>query len=305
MTIKHVISIYLVWGFGTLGFQFLGRIVPETARAGFDYIIIVGLIACLAWMTRIYQRQVEPAIGTNTPRRLTWLGALTLIFILLYLLVDQADLRSNVITALSTATLVLFACVAGHWLVTPLKRPSEFIPIGMAVALSDIFSVFSGPTRNFAEDISDYYQGGMAGPAPLVDYLLVKMPIPGNDYFMPVFGISDWIVLAILSAGALRFGMDDNLFSLAGSTQRQNKSRLFFPVGAIGLIFSIVIARSVNLYLPALPFIVIFFLVTMAVKYPVIRKLGPEEIRAMIFVCILMGLLMSLFTVLKNGSGPG
>ena len=283
----------------------MGRILPETARAGFDYIIIVGLIACLGWMTRIYQRHIEPAIGTNTPRRLTWLGALTLVFILLYLLVDQAALKSNIITALSTATLVLFACVAGHWLVTPLKRPSEFIPIGMAVALSDIFSVFSGPTRNFAENISDYYHNGMTGPAPLVDFFLVKMPMPGNEYFMPVFGIPDWIVVAVLSAGALRFKMDDNVFSLAGSTQRQNQSHLFFPVAAIGLIFSIMVARSMNLYLPALPFIVIVFLGIMAAKYPAVRKLGPEEMRAMMIVGFLMGVLMALFTVIKNGIGPG
>nr|WP_321401931.1 hypothetical protein [uncultured Desulfobacter sp.] len=279
--------------------------MPETARAGFDYIVIVGLIACLGWMTRIYQRHVEPAIGTNTTRRLTWLGALTIIFILLYLLVAQADLKNNIVTALSTATLVLFACVAGHWLVTPLKRPSEFIPIGMAVALSDIFSVFSGPTRNFAEDITDYYRNGMAGPAPLVDFFLVKMPLPGNEYFTPVFGISDWIVVAILSAGALRFEMDDNILNLARSTQGQNKARIFFPVAAIGLILSIVLARSINLYLPALPFIVIIFLGIMAAKYPAVRKLGPEEIRAMMIVGFLMGVLMALFTVIKNGIGPG
>nr|WP_319495182.1 hypothetical protein [uncultured Desulfobacter sp.] len=279
--------------------------MPETARAGFDYIIIVGLIACLGWMTRIYQRHIEPAIGTNTTRRLTWLGALTLIFILLYLLVAQADLKSNIITALSTATLVLFSCVAGHWLVTPLKRPSEFIPIGMAVGMSDIFSVFSGPTRNFAEDISVYYRNGMTGPAPLVDFFLVKMPLPGNEYFTPVFGISDWIVVAVLSAGALRFEMDDNILNLAGSTQRQSKSQAFFPVAAIGLIVSIMVARSMNLYLPALPFIVIVFLGIMAAKYPAVRKLGPEEIRAMVIVGFLMGVLMALFTVIKNGIGPG
>ena len=274
--------------------------MPEAARAGFDYIVIVGLIACLAWMTRMYQRHVEPAIGTNTPRRLTWLGALTLIFIFLYLLVDQAGLKNNIITALSTATLVLFACVAGHWLVMPLKRPSEFIPIGMAVVLSDIFSVFSGPTRNFAEDISDYYREGMTGPVPLVDFFLVKMPMPGHEYFMPVFGISDWIVIAVLSAGALRLDLNDNIFSLVGSTQGHNKSRAFFPVAAIGLILSIVIARSLNLYLPALPFIVIVFLGIMAAKYPAVRKLGPEEIRAMMIVGILMATLMAVFTILKK-----
>lgn len=304
MTIKPVIRIYLIWGLGTLGFQALGRILPETAWSGFDYMIIAGLIACLAWMTRIYQTQVEPAIGTNTARRLSWIGALTLIFVILCLWVSQAGLKTNIITALSTATLVLLACVAGHWLAIPLKRPSEFIPIGMAVALSDIFSVFSGPTRNFAENLSDYYREGMTGPVPLVDFFLVKMPMPGNDYFMPVFGITDWVVVALLSAGALRFSMDDNVFSLSGSKQAPNKSRAFFPVAGIGLVLSIAAARAMDLYLPALPFIVIVFLSAMAAKYPAVRKLGPEEIRAMIFVSVLMGVLTALFAFMKNGIRP-
>lgn len=305
ITIKKVLSIYLVWGLGTLGFQALGRIVPETARAGFDYIIIVGLIACLVWMTRIYQKGLEPTIGTATKRRLSWIGVLTLIFIILYLPAGQAGLKSNIVTALSTATLVLLACVIGHWLVIPLKRPSEFIPIGMAVAFSDIFSVFSGPTRNFAEDISDYYREGMTGPVPLVDFFLVKMPMPGHEYFIPVFGITDWVVMVLLSAGALRFGMNDNLFSLAGSTQKQSKSQAFFPVAAIGLVLSIVAARAMSLYLPALPFIVIVFLIAMAVKYPAVRKLKPEEIRAMIVVSSLMCVLMAVFSFIKNTINPG
>ncbi|NWH03695.1 hypothetical protein [Desulfobacter latus] len=261
--------------------------------------IIVGLIACLAWMTRIYQRRIEPAIGTNATRRLSWIGGGTLIFIVLCLLESRAGLKSNIITALSTATLVLLACVAGHWLAGHLKRPSEFIPIGVAVALSDIFSVVSGPTRTFAANISDYYREGMTGAAPLVDFFLVKMPMSGNDYFMPVFGITDWVVVALLSAGALRFRMNDNLFSLAGSTRAQNKSRAFFPVAGIGLIISIVAARSMHLYLPALPFIVIGFLGVMAAKYPAVRKLRPDEIRAMILVSALIGSFMVVFAFMK------
>jgi len=299
MSIKPVTGIYLIWGMGTFGFQALGRALPETARAGFDYVIILGLIACLAQMTRIYQRQVEPAIGTDTVRRLSWIGALMLICLILHLLVSRSGPGSNLLTALSTATLVLLACVTGHWLAIPLKRPAEFIPIGMALALSDIFSVFSGPTRHFAEDLSGYYREGMTGPVPLVDFFLVKMPMPGSDYFMPVFGITDWVAVSLLSAGALRFGMNDNVFSLAGSKQAQDNAPVFFPVAGTGLVLSIVAARAMNLYLPALPFIVIAFLCTMAVKYPPVLKPGSGEIRAMIFVTALVGVLMVVFAVIK------
>jgi hypothetical protein len=38
----------------------------------------------------------------------------------------------------------------------------------------------------------------------------------------------------------------------------------------------------------------------MAAKYPAVRKLGPEEIRAMMIVGILMATLMAVFTILKK-----
>lgn len=55
-----------------------------------------------------------------------------------------------------------------------------------------------------------------------------------------------------------------------------------------------------NLYLPALPFIVIVFLSAMAAKYPAVRKLGAEEIRAMVFISALIALLMAVFALMKK-----
>lgn len=300
MKITPVIGIYLAWSLSTLGFQVLGRIVPEPARVGFEYVTILGLTGCLAWMTRIYQTGIEPDIGKNTTRRLYWAGALALIFVILYLPVARAGVKSNTITSLSTATLVLLSCLGGHWLAIHIKRPAELIPIGLVVALSDIFSVHSGPTRSFAEDITDYYREGMTGQIPLVDFFLVKMPMAGCNDFMPVFGITDWVIVALLSAGALRFNLNDNVFSLARSKQGQSSTGIFFPVAGIGLLLSIIAARSFNLYLPALPFIVMVFLITMALKYPEVRKIRGEEIRAIIFACALIGALMVVFAVLKS-----
>ena len=304
MPIKPVFGIYLVWCLGCFGFQGLNFFLPETASSwpGFHYLYIFALILCLVRMTRIYQRQIEPVIRTNTARRLSWAGMLVMVFVLLYLLAGPAGIRSNLITALSTATLVLLACVVGSWLVTALKRPSEFIPIGMAVALSDMFSVFAGPTRHFAENISQYYRDGMTGPTPVVDFFLVKMPLPGNDHFMPVFGITDWVVIAILSAGALKFNMNDNLLSFSRPEKLTPVAGPFFPAAGAGLVLSIAAARSMGLYLPALPFIVIAFLAVMAVKYPEILKLGREEVRAMVFVGLLLIGLMVLFAFMKSRS---
>jgi hypothetical protein len=71
-------------------------------------------------------------------------------------------------------------------------------------------------------------------------------------------------------------------------------------VAGIGLVLSIMAARSMNLYLPALPFIVIVFLSAMAAKYPAVRKLGAEEIRAMVFISALIALLMAVFALMKK-----
>jgi len=66
----------------------------------------------------------------------------------------------------------------------------------------------------------------MLGAPPFVDYLLVKIAMPGFEALMPVFGISDWIIIAFLSAATCKFNMNDNL--IGKSISEIKKTSVFF-----------------------------------------------------------------------------
>ncbi len=258
----------------------------------FEYTVILGGLFCIARISRGYQIHIEPRIQGRIGRRLVCFSALLLIFWTGYGIVVFTGIKNNYITGVLTANLIVFAAVFGNWLASPLKRPAELVPLCLVVALSDIFSVFAGPTKQFAGTISQYYEGGMEGIPPLVDFILVKMPLPGQKFFMPVFGITDWIVIVLLSAGAVKFNMDDNLLLTRKARSGRRGQLFFFPVAGLGLILSIVAARELNLYLPALPLIVLVFLGVMTVRYPEIRLLTRAELKPMALVFFLMVSLM-------------
>jgi hypothetical protein len=126
----------------------------------------------------------------------------------------------------------------------------------------------------------------MEGPVPFVDFFLVKFPQPGHDLFMPVFGISDWVIVVLLSAAAARFKLNDNILDGLG---HRSFRHLFFPVAGLGLALAIASAWLLNCYLPGLPFVSFFFLGVMGIKYRQIRQLTRSEIRptAIIFLLII------------------
>ncbi len=196
-------------------------------------------------------------------------------------MVTLFGVQSEVISAIHTANLLFFACVLGNWLTEPLKRPAELIPLCLVMSLIDIFSVFQGPTRELTSDLIGYYGSGQPGPPPLVDYILIKLPLPGQSSLLPVFGVSDWIMIVMLSAAAAKFSMNDNILHRFG--------KVYFPVAGIGLITTILAARELDMYLPALPMIAGCFLAVMAYKFPEIRHLTRNELRPMVLFTALAG----------------
>ncbi len=289
--VRQAALFYLLWGMVSFGVFLSGRLL--TAGPVAELIFISAGLFGTVLATRAYTVFVEPEILGNTRCRLAWLLSLACIFSIICIVVKVTETRSNIFMALSTATLILFASVLGHWLARPLKRSAELVPICLVVSMSDIFSVFSGPTKQFAGTISQYYTQGMEGPAPLVDFFLVKFPLPGHDLFMPIFGITDWIVIVLLSAGAARFELNDNILPTAG---RRFGRYLFFPAAGLGLALAVAAARTLNRFLPALPFVAIVFLAVMAIKYPQVRRLTRSEIRPTALVLLFMA---GLTAVLK------
>ncbi|MCG8687549.1 MAG: hypothetical protein MI892_21925 [Desulfobacterales bacterium] len=297
MDVKPAAGIFLFWVLSVFGFYALGRLLPNDAWQVYEYVTILGGIVCLGLVTQFYRIYIEPGIQGKTIRRIIWLVVSVLIFLSGYWATAFLGVKHNFLMAVHTANLVLFACVLGNWLVSPLKRSAELVPLCMVVALSDMFSVFAGPTKQFASSITGYYRQGADGIPPFVDFILVKLPFPGNDMFIPVFGITDWIIIVLLSAGAAKFEMDDNLLPETMIGTKKRSCLVFFPVAGLGLILSITGARFLGAYLPALPFIVVVFLAIMAMKYPGIRQLTRSEIRPMIIMGAVMAAAMAVFKI--------
>lgn len=289
--IKRAVLFYLFWVMGSFGGYLAGRYLAAGTVSGYIFIFAGLFSAALA--TRAYSNFIEPGILGNTRYRMAWLLTLACIFFGIYILVRVTNTPGNIFMALTTATLFLFACVLGHWLAIPLKRPAELLPVCLVVAFSDVFSVSSGPTKKVAQTVSKFYTQGMEGPPPLVDFFLIKFPLPGHDLFMPVFGVTDWIVVVLLSAAAAKFELNDNTL---GILRNRPFRHLFFPVAGLGLALAVASAWLLNRHLPGLPFVSFFFITVMAIKYPQIRQLTRAEIRPTAIICLF---ILGLTVVLK------
>ena len=173
------------------------------------------------------------------------------------------------------------------------KRPTEIVPLGVVAALADLFSLFSGPTKHMTKTISAYYESGMAGKTPFVDYLLIKIPLPYADTLVPLFGVSDWIIVVFLTAAANKFDLNDNIIG----KKIQASTLLCFPVASMGLFLAIVAARVSGIFIPALPFVVVLYLFFMTMKYAEMRKLTKTEL---IPLALFSATMILLVYIIKN-----
>ena len=159
------------------------------------------------------------------------------------------------LAALKSGLLMLIATLIGAVLARYVHRLWEIIPIGIAMTLADLASWMFGPTASFTKQLQQYYQDPV-GPPPLIDMMLVKLAVPGSSNLLPVFGLSDWIMVVFFVIVASRFGINDNLIGASGETlARQKKFGRFLPVPVIALFFAISLAQISGLFIPALPLI--------------------------------------------------
>lgn len=191
----------------------------------------------------------------------------------------------NMIYILGSANLLVFAALLGAWMVAPLTRPAEMVPVCVVMTVADMFSVLAGPTREVVSDLSAFYQGGMEGPVPVVEFLLIKIAVPGFELMVPVFGVADWIMVVFLSAAVAKFGMNDNIAgpSLASMLDK-GRVRLYVPVAASGLILAVLLAQGLDIFLPALPVVSLVFLGYILLRYPRARALKYSDWLAILLV---------------------
>ena len=195
-------------------------------------------------------------------------------------------------SALATANILFGATVLGSVLSTAIKRIGELVPVCITAAVADAISVSKGPTKAFAADLTVYYEGGMAGPAPLVDFIIIKAGLPGLEARVPLFGVTDWIFVVVLSSALVRLGKTDNLLS-AG---KKSGEYLFFPVSALALYLGFIVAQVTGTFVPAMVFMTSFFLVFLVLQYNLHKKLKRADIYYSCFFPCAVAVVLLLYS---------
>jgi len=236
----------------------------------------------------------ETAFQKNALIRWFFMLAVLILSGLMYAAAVRWEINTPLFYMVYTANLIVFANLLGAWLIKALKREAELILVCVVMGLADLFSIIRGPTLHVVEAITTYYEAGMAGPPPFVDFLLIKIPVPGLDHLQPVFGVSDWIIIVFLSAATVLFKINDNLAG-RGLYRMAAESRpsFYFPVAAAGLAAAIFTADLLNRFIPALPVIAGLFICFLLIRYPAARQLKRSDWRVLgVFCGIMLALLL-------------
>jgi len=276
-TIGRIIGLVVVFYLSWVGFSLGVQHLPAPAALGeLLPLLTLGLhLGVAALALALFHRYFSPIFTVHPPLRLGLMAFCVLIALALYGVSRWLALPPSVfVDLLGTANLLLLAMVLGSWMTTALSRPAELVPVCLLMSLVDIFSVSRGPSRVIASRIEEFYLQGREGLAPAGDFLLIKMTLPGGSATFPVFGVSDWIIVAFLALAAARFGYNDNLLGPGLATLGERKRpALYFPLPAAALLLAVLLAQFTGVFLPALPIISIVFLAFLFVCYPASRQL--------------------------------
>lgn len=136
------------------------------------------------------------------------------------------------LTPLESLAKIVFACAAGLWISLMLTSISQVLLIAVLIIAVDFYSVFFGPTKKMVES-----------SGPWIDYLTVSLPVIAVDATSRL-GIADFIFFSIFIGCALTFRLRRVLTSLAM---------------AVSFVATMMIGVSLDIGVPALPLLSIFF----------------------------------------------
>jgi hypothetical protein len=278
--VAPVAAMYLIWSLASLGSRTLGAGVVAGVGQG-PGLFVVSLIVYLGlsvFMTQVFLVYVDARLDESPPARTALFLFCLGLGLLMYGLMQDGSRQGGWLQSLTTANLIVLACVTATWMTHPLTRPSELVPVCGVVALADLFSVFAGPTRHIIETLTTYYETGMVGPPPLADFILIKISVPGFTAPVPLFGVSDWVILVFLCSALTRFGLSDSLIGSGIIGMKKNRRlSIYLPTPVIGLVMALLAAQISGMFLPALPFMVAVFMVYALIRYPRVRDLNRHE----------------------------
>jgi len=256
----------------------LNRTVPGASSGAAVLPTTVLFIVLAAMGTAFFLVRVDPFLHRRPVVRIQLLFFTLAFSAGLFVLSGWPGISSGTAMLLNSANLFVLALLLGSWMVVPLKRAAELVPVCAVMTAADLFSVFGGPSRGMAKDIAAYYEGGRVGPVPAADFLLLKVAVPGMPALVPVFGVADWIMVVFLAATAARFGLDDNLAGRGlDSMVAGGRTRPYLGVSVVGLCLAVLLARSSGVFLPALPVVAAVFLGYVLVRYPGVRRLRTSD----------------------------
>jgi hypothetical protein len=175
---------------------------------------------------------------------------------------DRFNLIRTHVTEISGTVCLLFAGgLLGAWLSEGINKPAELIPVCIITSLADLVSILHGPTGKIAAEVEAYYHSGMESARPLADSFLIKIPALTSQTMLPLFGVTDWILVIFLTAAAHKTGLNDNL---AGIIKHYftNKctTHISFPLSFAGLLCAIITAHFSGIFIPGMAFISTIFL---------------------------------------------
>jgi len=290
-------AMYGIWIVLSLVILWAGFLLPDASA--YESIIsslsLIFFLALAASLTAIFIIYAEPELKERHNFRKILLLITGCLNIVLFLFVRKTGHTYSIVYIINTANLLIFGTLLGTWIVTPLKRPAELIPLCVIMSIADLFSVVSGPSEKIAETIEKYYKSGMQGPAPFSDFILIKCVILGLEKPMPVFGLSDWVIITFFAAFSVKFAINDNITGKSLDTMVKEKKIYFYmPVTVVGLITTVFLAHYLGIFLPALPVIAAFFLCYIMIKYPKTRQLTKADIKILL---VSSGIMFSLMLV--------
>jgi hypothetical protein len=224
----------------------------------------------------------------------------------------QLNLTDSWLMALQTAALCAIALPVGYWIGNQMQRVTYLVPLGVAMTMADIFSVFQGPSKHIAHEIAQYQtdvaqkaadaaQGlppdqaaqaathaAHAVQAPLAAYLVAYMPLAGRGETVPVLGVGDFIALAFLFRAVWVHSL--NPFLVFGATLASSLTAL-------------ALAQATGVALPALPLICLGTLCVLMVFEPRMRRLDRQEIVLTVGVVLVFAALIAARMFLPAAAG--
>lgn len=292
-------AIYLSW----IGASLLVLLLGKTPLAGPYGLAVPVAVICFVVLASlgaaVFLIGLEPHLHGRRWLRVILLLITLAVGVVLYFLGRSPGGPENLTFILVSANLLVFAALLGSWMVAPLTRPAEMVPVCVVMTAADLFSVLAGPTREVVSELRDFYHGGMEGPAPAAEFLLIKIAIPGFERLVPVFGVADWIMVVFLAAAVAKFGMNDNLAGPSlGSMLEKGRASSYVPVAASGLILAVLLAQGLDIFLPALPVVALVFLGYILLRYPQARALRYSDWFAMLLVS---GMAVGLIAIRFEG----